>query len=76
VAGLLGGMALAAGLVAALSDEFEINTLLEPGTVVAVPGTAVAGTAAAVAVIAFFAVSYAQRRVGRATPAEVLRDVS
>jgi putative ABC transport system permease protein len=76
VAGLVGGIALAAGLVAALSDEFEINTLLEPGTVIDIPGAAVAGTAAAVAVIALLAVSYAQRRVGRATPAEVLRDVS
>ncbi|GIJ51173.1 hypothetical protein Val02_80590 [Virgisporangium aliadipatigenens] len=75
VAGLVGGMALAAGLVAALADEFEINRRLEPGTVVTLPGAALVGTAAAVAVIAFLAVGYAQRRVGRATPAEVLRDV-
>jgi hypothetical protein len=36
---------------------------------------AVAVTAAAVALIALLAVVYAQRRVGRATPAEVLREI-
>jgi putative ABC transport system permease protein len=75
LAGLIGGVALAAGIVTALESEFEINPGLPPGTVVAVPYVAVAVTAAAVAVIALLAVVYAQRRVGRATPAEVLRDI-
>lgn len=75
-AGLLGGTALAFGIVAVLSDEFEINTTLPPGTVVAVPYPVLAATAAAVAVIALLAIGYAQRRVGRATPAEVLREVA
>jgi putative ABC transport system permease protein len=76
VAGLVGGTALAFAIVAVVSDEFEINTTLPPGTVVAVPYAALAATAAAVAVIALLAIGYAQRRVGRATPAEVLREVA
>jgi putative ABC transport system permease protein len=75
IAGLLGGIALAAGIVQVLASEFEINPVMPPGTVVAVPYVAVAVTAVAVAVIALLAVVYAQRRVGRATPAEVLREV-
>jgi putative ABC transport system permease protein len=75
LAGLIGGIALAAGMVSALESEFEINPSLPPGTVVAVPYVAVAVTAVAVAVIALLAVVYAQRRVGRATPAEVLREI-
>ena len=58
-----------------LAGEFEINPTLPPGTVVAVPYAALAVTAAAVAVIALLAIGYAQRRVGRATPGEVLREV-
>jgi putative ABC transport system permease protein len=75
VAGLIGGIALAGGIVEVLASEFEINPVMPPGTVVAVPYVAVAVTAAAVAVIALLAVVYAQRRVGRAIPAEVLREV-
>jgi putative ABC transport system permease protein len=75
IAGLIGGVALAAGIVQVLADEFEINPVMPPGTVVAVPYTVIAVTAATVAVIALLAVGYAQRRVGRATPAEVLREV-
>jgi putative ABC transport system permease protein len=75
VAGLLGGLALAFGIVTVLASEFEINPNLPPGTVVAVPYAALAVTAAAVTVIALLAIGYAQRRVGRATPGEVLREV-
>jgi putative ABC transport system permease protein len=75
IAGLIGGIALAGGIVEVLSSEFEINPVMPPGTVVAVPYVAVAVTAVAVAVIALLAIVYAQRRVGRATPAEVLREV-
>lgn len=75
VAGLAAGVALAAGIVWVLAGEFEINPALPPGTVVAVPYSTVAVTAATVAVIALLAVAYGQRRVGRATPAEVLREV-
>lgn len=75
-AGLVGGTALAFAIVAVVSDEFEINRTLPPGTVVAIPYPVLAVTAAAVAVIALLAIGYAQRRVGRATPAEVLREVA
>jgi putative ABC transport system permease protein len=76
VAGLAGGAALAALIAMPLFPDFEINPALPPATVLAVPLGAVAGICAAVAVIALLAVTYAQRRVGRATPAEVLRDVA
>jgi putative ABC transport system permease protein len=76
LAGLVGGTAMAFAIVAVVSDEFEINTTMPPGTVVAIPYTALAVTAAAVVVIALLAIGYAQRRVGRATPGEVLREVA
>ncbi len=76
LAGLAGGVAIAACLVASLIPEFEVNPRLPPGTVLAVPVRAVLGTAAAVTVIAVIAVGFAQRRVGRATAGEVLREVA
>jgi putative ABC transport system permease protein len=74
--GLAGGTAIAACLVAPLVPEFEVNPYLPPGTVLAVPLPAILGTATAVALIAVIAIGYAQRRLGRASPGEVLRDVN
>ena len=66
-----------AGAVAvALAPELEINPGRPPGTVLTPPWLALAGTTAVVALLAVLAVGYAQRRVGRATPGEVLRDVA
>jgi len=73
-AGLVGGLAIAAALVAAVRADIEINPGIPPGTVVAAPTGTVAATAGAIAVLTLLAAAYAQRLVARADPAEVLRD--
>ncbi|HKD97122.1 MAG TPA: FtsX-like permease family protein, partial [Micromonosporaceae bacterium] len=73
-AGLIGGLALAAALAKALSSNFDVDVALPPGTILSVPVTVVAGIAIAVLVLATGAASYAQARIGRANPSEVLRD--
>ena len=73
-AGLLGGVAVAAGLTAALGMDFEMNPGIPPDTVIAVPYLPLGLIAVAVVVVAFGAASYAQARIGRANPSEVLRD--
>ncbi len=74
LAGLVGGVAVAAGLTAVLGSDFEMNPGVPPDTVIAVPYLPLGLIAAAVAVIAFGAARYAQARIGRANPSEVLRD--
>jgi putative ABC transport system permease protein len=74
LAGLAGGLAVAAGLTALLGRDFEMNPTIPPDTVIDVPYPELALIAAAVVVVALFAASYAQRRIGRAKPSEVLRD--
>jgi putative ABC transport system permease protein len=73
-AGLLGGFVLTTGLTAVLSPEFEVNPAVPPGTVVDVPYPAGAAITGAVFVVAVVAVWYAQHRISRARPSEVLRD--
>jgi putative ABC transport system permease protein len=74
VAGLLAGFALAAGLTAALMRGFDVNPIVPPATVLAVPYGPLVWIAVGVALIAAVAARYAQRRIVRANPAEVLRD--
>jgi putative ABC transport system permease protein len=74
LAGLVGGVAVAAGLTAVLGADFEMNPGVPPDTVIAVPYLPLGLIAAAVALIAFGAARYAQARIGRANPSEVLRD--
>jgi putative ABC transport system permease protein len=74
LAGLLGGVAVAAGLTAVLGMDFEMNPGIPPDTVIAVPYLPLGLIAVAVLVVAFGAASYAQARIGRANPSEVLRD--
>ncbi|WP_203916584.1 FtsX-like permease family protein [Rugosimonospora africana] len=73
-AGLVGGIAVAAGLTAALSPNYDLNPDQLPDTVVAVPYLPVGLIAVAVVAVAIGAGGYAQRRIGRANPSEVLRD--
>jgi putative ABC transport system permease protein len=73
-AGLVGGIAVAAGLTAALSPDYDLNPDQLPDTVVAVPYLPAGLIAAAVVAVAVGAGAYAQRRIGRANPSEVLRD--
>jgi putative ABC transport system permease protein len=74
LAGLVGGVAVAGALTALLRGNFDLNPRQLPDTVVAVPYLPVALIAAAVVAIAVGATAYAQRRIGRARPSEVLRD--
>jgi putative ABC transport system permease protein len=72
--GLGGGVALAAAIVTAVRSEIEINPLTPPGTVLAVPVATLVAAAAAIVALALVAAAYADHRVARADPAEVLRD--
>lgn len=74
IAGLIGGVVVAGALAAALSGNYDLNPDQPPDTVIAVPYLPVGLIAAAVVAIAIGAASYAQRRIGRANPSEVLRD--
>jgi putative ABC transport system permease protein len=74
IAGLIGGLVLAAGLAKALSGNFDVDVTLPPGTILSVPVAAVIGIGIAVLVLAGLAAAYAQLRIGRANPSEVLRD--
>lgn len=74
VAGLVGGLAVAGVIATQLASEFEINGDLPPDTVLVLPIRTVAVIAAAVAVIALVSAGYADQRVSRARPGEVLRD--
>lgn len=73
-AGLIGGIAVAAGLTAALRPDYDLNPDQLPDTVVAVPYLPGGLIAAAVVAVTVGAGAYAQRRIGRANPSEVLRD--
>ncbi|HKD98071.1 MAG TPA: FtsX-like permease family protein, partial [Micromonosporaceae bacterium] len=73
-AGLIAGLALAAGLAKALSGNFDVDVAVPPGTILSLPLQVVVAIAAGVLVLAAVAASYAQLRIGRANPSEVLRD--
>jgi putative ABC transport system permease protein len=74
LSGLVGGVAVAAGLTVALGMDFEMNPAVPPDTVIDVPYRPLALIAVAVVAVAVGAASYAQTRIGRADPSEVLRD--
>jgi len=72
--GLVGGLVLAAGLAKALSANFDVDVTVPPGTILSAPVQVVLAIAAGVLVLAAAAAMYAQLRIGRARPSEVLRD--
>ncbi len=74
IGGLLGGLAVTAGLTVLLEPDFELNPGTPPDTVLAVPYLPLGLITGAVLVVAVGAAGYAQRRIGRANPSEVLRD--
>ena len=74
--GLVGGVAVAGGLTGALGRYFEINPTAPPDTVITVPWPELGGTTGAVLLIGLLAGLYAHRRISRARPAEVLRDIA
>jgi putative ABC transport system permease protein len=74
LAGLLAGLAGAAGLAYSVRSGFDLDPRQFPGAVVALPGplaAAICGTALAIAAGASL---LAHARIARARPAEVLRD--
>jgi putative ABC transport system permease protein len=74
--GLIGGLAMVAGLTAAVRSQLELEPNIPPGPLLDLPLAEVAGTAAAVFVVAILATLFAQARTGRAKPSEVLRDAN
>jgi putative ABC transport system permease protein len=74
LAGLVGGLIVAAGIVAAVRADIEINPDIPPSTVIAPPLRTVIVTVAAIALLTAFSAGYAHRRAARADSAEVLRD--
>ncbi|GAA5183163.1 hypothetical protein GCM10023322_21800 [Rugosimonospora acidiphila] len=74
VAGLIGGVAVSTALSEVLGGGFDVDPDVLPNAVVTMPYLPIGLIAAAVAVITVGAAEYAQRRIGRANPSEVLRD--
>jgi putative ABC transport system permease protein len=76
VAGLLAGLAGAAGLAYGLRSGFDLDPGLFPAAVVAWPGPMAAAVCGAALAIATAASLLAHARIARAHPAEVLRDTT
>lgn len=74
IAGLGLGLGLAMSLTYAFSAGFDVDPTLPPHTLITLPAVVIIGIGVAVAVVAVLASSFAQLRVGRANPSEVLRD--
>jgi putative ABC transport system permease protein len=74
IAGLGLGLAIALSLTYAFSTGFDVDPTLPPHTLITLPTVVIVGISVAVAVVAVLASSFAQLRVGRANPSEVLRD--
>jgi putative ABC transport system permease protein len=74
VAGLLGGLAAAAGIVAAVRASFDLEPLTPPGTVLAVPYASLSRITVAALVAAVVTALYTHWRISRAPSGEVLRD--
>jgi putative ABC transport system permease protein len=72
--GLLGGVAMTAGIIAAIGRTFDVNPANLPNTVLDVPYPALAAIGVMAVVVGIAAVTYAQARIARAQPSEVLRD--
>ena len=74
IAGLGLGLAIAMSLTYAFSTGFDVDPTLPPHTLITLPSAVIVGISVAVAIVAVLASSFAQLRVGRANPSEVLRD--
>jgi putative ABC transport system permease protein len=74
IAGLGLGLGLATCLTYGFSAGFDVDPTLPPHTLITLPAVVIIGISVAVAVVAVLASSFAQLRVGRANPSEVLRD--
>src|SRR5690606_12138250 len=72
LAGLLGGLGMTAGLMWVLRPYVDMNPDRLPNAVIDVPYLALGAIVAMTLVVGIAAVSYAQARVARAQPSEVL----
>ena len=76
LAGLAAGLALVVGLTLAVRPEIEVNPGIPPDTVLRWPVLPAVLIAAVITATMLGAAGYAQRRISRASPAEVLRDTA
>jgi putative ABC transport system permease protein len=74
IAGLGLGLAIAMSLTYAFSTGFDVDPTLPPHTLITLPAAVIVGISVAVTIVAVLASSFAQLRIGRANPSEVLRD--
>lgn len=74
IAGLGLGLGLATSLTYGFSAGFDVDPTLPPHTLITWPAVVIIGISVAVAAVSVLASSFAQLRVGRANPSEVLRD--
>ncbi|HEU0242079.1 MAG TPA: FtsX-like permease family protein [Micromonosporaceae bacterium] len=74
LAGLGIGLAVALGLTYGFASGFDVDPTLPPNTLITLPAAVIAGISVAVGVVALIASAFAQVRVARANPSEVLRD--
>jgi putative ABC transport system permease protein len=74
--GLVVGLGLAAGLASGLAAYFDIESSQPPGAILVLPYPLAGVVAATALVVATGAALLAHRRISRANPAEVLRDVA
>lgn len=76
IAGLLGGLAAAFGIVLAVRASFDLQPDIPPSDVVVVPYGTLAKIGIAVVVAGLAAALYTHQRIARAPSGEVLRDVT
>jgi hypothetical protein len=74
VIGLIGGLGASSIAAYALRHNFDVDPSLPPGGLLTLPIAAMIGIAVAVVVVTFVASGYAQFRVVRTNPSEILRD--
>jgi putative ABC transport system permease protein len=74
VIGLVIGLGTSSIAAYALRSNFDVDPSLPPGGLLTLPVAAMIGIAVAVAAVTFAASGYAQFRVVRANPSEILRD--
>lgn len=72
--GLVSGLSASSIAAYGLRHNFDVDPSLPPGGLLTLPVTAMVGIAVAVVVVTFAASGYAQLRVVRTNPSEILRD--
>ena len=72
--GLITGLGASSIAAYALRHDFDVDPSLPPGGLLTLPVSAMIGIAVTVVVVMFAASGYAQFRVVRTNPSEILRD--